>query len=152
MHHSRKISRSSMINRLSKAFSGKVVISEFTQEPIRIAAPHDESHRNYYTSGSYVVSSRSTSRFEELDDDSIYLILVALCYADVTQRLKQLWPLSLTCKRLRELCLPLMFKRVVWPNKHIKDVEKDVPPMLPKPLWPYIQYVLPALYKITIDP
>ena len=80
------------------------------------------------------------SGFDMLDDDSIYLILIALCYTDVIQRLKQLWPLSLTCKRLRALCLPLMFKRVVWPNKHIPNVNDDVP-MLPETLWPYIQYV-----------
>lgn len=78
------------------------------------------------------------SKFEALDDDSIYLIIVALCYTDVTQKLKQIWPLSLTCKRLRGVCLSLMFKRVLWPNKHMRNDDDDVP-MLPETLWPYIQ-------------
>lgn len=90
-----------------------------------------------YTSGKVI------SSFELLDDDCIYLILVALCYTDVTRRLKQMWPFSLTCKRLRELCLPLMFKRVLWPNKCMYYIDYDVSkPMLPETLWPYIQCVV----------
>ena len=125
-----------MIKRLSKAFTGKVTITEFPQEHGVSIAPN-AGHSDHH---SFLPSPHMTSKFEALDDDSIYLILVALCYTDVTRRLKQLWPLSLTCKRLRQLCLPLMFKRVMWPNKHIPNVDEDVP-MYPETLWPYIQYV-----------
>jgi len=123
-----------MIRRLSKAFAGKTVISESTPKSVDITAleTNNRAYRFPY----------KTSGFLTLDDDSIYLILVALCYSDVTRRLKQLWPLSLTCKRLREQCLPFMFKRVMWPNKRIPiDIGDDVVPMLPETLWPYIQYV-----------
>lgn len=81
------------------------------------------------------------SSFQMLDDDSIHLILLSLCYTDVTRRLKQLWDLALTCKRLRRACLPFMFKRVMWPNKRIANIGDHIP-MLPESLWPYIQYVV----------
>ena len=122
-----------MISRLAKGFVGKrASISEPTPKSLNITAlkKGNNHHQSPYI----------TSTLQTLDDDSIYLILVALCYTDVTRRLKQLWPLSLTSKRLRELCLPLMFKRVMWPNKRIPNIEDDVP-MLPETLWPYIQYV-----------
>ena len=123
-----------MISRLAKGFVGKrASISEPTPKSLNncnTALKKGNNHQSPYI----------TSTFQTLDDDSIYLILVALCYTDVTRRLKQLWPLSLTSKRLRELCLPIMFKRVVWPNKRIPNIEDDVP-MLPETLWPYIQYV-----------
>lgn len=110
---------------LSKSF----MATDFSLPPIPLVDAFEHSHE----------LPKVISKIEALDDDSIYLIIVALCYTDVTRRLKQIWPLSLTCKRLRDACLPLMFKRVVWPNKRmLYDTDDDVL-MLPETLWPYIQ-------------
>lgn len=86
----------------------------------------------------YAPDPNLTATFETLDDDSIFLILVSLCYTVEIPRLTQLWPLSLTSKRLRGACLPLMFRRVEWPNKRMSS---DVH-MLPEPLWQHIQYAV----------
>jgi hypothetical protein len=138
-----------MTYRPSDAVPWDVIVSAPSKKSANIAA-HDDSNHDYY---SMLPLPQITSRFETLDHDSIYLILVALCYTDVTRRLKQLWPLSLTCKRLRELCLPFMFKRVMWPNKRIPNTGEDIP-MLPESLWPYIRYVsATSTHKeVTIDP
>jgi len=46
-----------------------------------------------------------------------------------------------------------MFKRVMWPNKRIPiDDDDDDFPMLPKTLWPYIQYVYANFKHRIIDP
>lgn len=99
---------------------------------------HDRAERIYEPQTLYEFP-KIVSQLQALDDDCLYLVLVTLCYTEVIWKLKNIWPLSLTCKRLRAVCLPFMFKRVVWPNKRIEQIYEDYLPMLPWNLLPHIR-------------
>lgn len=76
-----------------------------------------------------------------LDDDSLALIVVALCYSSPRFAMLRLKQLSLTSKHMRVICLPLMFKRVRWPSARItKDVSAGAPaPFFPDDTLPFIR-------------
>lgn len=48
--------------------------------------------------------------------------------------------LSLTCRTIREACLPLIFAEVHWPHPNKNDNESGLH-FFPESLWPYFKYV-----------
>jgi hypothetical protein len=81
-----------------------------------------------------------------VNDDSLHLIVTALCYTNAFYPLRQLQSLSLTCRRLRGVCLPFMFKFVEWPSKRMSGLGAETAKMLPEPLLPYIRH-----FRLTAD-
>ena len=76
------------------------------------------------------------------NDDILFLIITALCYTNSFHPLCQIHPLSLTCKRFRQFCLPFMFRSVEWPNQRISaglNDTKNEAEMIPESLLPFIR-------------
>lgn len=83
----------------------------------------------------------SPASLSTLDDDCLSLIVVALCYTSPKFAKLRLKPFSLTSKRIRAHCLPIMFKHVTWPNViATKGIQAGDPaPMLPNSVLPFIR-------------
>ena len=83
----------------------------------------------------------SPASLSTLDDDCLSLIVVALCYTSPKFAKLRLKPFSLTSKRIRAHCLPIMFKYVTWPNIiATKGIQPGDPaPMLPDPVLSFIR-------------
>ena len=81
---------------------------------------------------SHYFHHRSSDILSRLDDDSL---LELFEYARTRGSLR---PLSLTCKWIRELCKPILFRRCCLRMEYRFNARYSIP----ETIWPHVRYVL----------
>jgi hypothetical protein len=87
-----------------------------------------------------------------LDSDVFYtLVNEALSlYREADLDVGAILSLSLTCRAVRETCIPILFSDVHWPHANKHDEESGLH-FFPPSLWPFFRFVdLSTLRKIYV--